>query len=868
MSEPTRVQALLGGRAARRVEIADGEVDRLYTQRYVAIVVLAIGTLLVPGFSPYLPVVILVVAGGSNWLAHRITVRDHRYPIWLQPLDMVACLAFVSLSPESIVPVLLVMLTVVSLAATLGGVRLAVVVAAMGAAGLALVHGALGIDMEIADTGLILVTFGFGVTALMIATSVGRLATAEDDARAQLRDVVDNLDAILWVRDPREDRFTYVSRRGPDLLGWPEDHWLSPGFWPANIHPEDRDRVAETVRRCVDLSMDIAIGYRFQAADGRWVNLQDRIQVVEDPGGEGIVLQGMSVDVTDRVQIEQRVRQYADIVDRIDMALLVLGQDEHGADPDPDEPLRLVAANPAAERLVTRELSGLIGATVEEAFPALAGSRLRRQLGDVATTGNPVVVDDLVLQPEGRERRVVTLRAFPLPDRAVGVSLQDVTEAVAAAEALRRQALYDGLTGLPNRRLLDAELHRLVRSSPATGERVALLVMDLDQFKEVNDALGHHIGDQLLRAIGDRLTDLLDDALVARLGGDEFAVVLQGQVDEAQARAVADRIRATLASPFLLDEVRLQSNASIGVALFPEHAADVATLIQRADVAMYLAKRGGLGVAAYRADHDRSSVERLTIISDLPDAADFDQLRLHYQPCLDLRGGRPMRVEALVRWEHPTFGLLGPDQFIELAELSGAIQPITRWVIGEGLRAAATLTREGHRLGLAVNLSVRNLYDPDLVPFIAHQLRVHGVEPQRLVVELTETELMDDPSLARDVFHALGELGVATSIDDFGTGYSSLTYLRDLPLQELKIDRSFVSGMHANSDEFTIVRSMIDLGHNLGLDVVAEGVEYGDDLTLLRRLGCDYAQGFHISHPLPLPKLLDWLERHEVVPVS
>ena len=214
-----------------------------------------------------------------------------------------------------------------------------------------------------------------------------------------------------------------------------------------------------------------------------------------------------------------------------------------------------------------------------------------------------------------------------------------------------------------------------------------------------------------------------------------------------------------------------------------------------------------------------------------------------------------------MRWDHPRLGMVPPDQFIELAELSGAIQPLTHWVIREALVATREWRRAGHDVGVAVNLSVRNLYDPELVPRIERMLADTEVPPDALMVELTETELMDDPKLARDVFTALGDLGVATAIDDFGTGYSSLTYLRDLPLQEVKIDRSFVGGMHRRSEEFTIVRSMIDLGHNLGLEVVAEGVEHADDLHLLRRLGCDLAQGFHLSEPLPLPQLLAWLER-------
>ena len=327
---------------------------------------------------------------------------------------------------------------------------------------------------------------------------------------------------------------------------------------------------------------------------------------------------------------------------------------------------------------------------------------------------------------------------------------------------------------------------------------------------------------------------------------------------------MAEKVRTLLAEPVLIDDVRLQSNASIGIALFPDHARDVSTLIQRADVAMYVAKRTGSGVAVYSADQDRSSVERLTILSDLATAIPERQMHLRFQPFLDLRTGRPVRAEALLRWDHPTLGLLQPGSFVELAELSGAIQPITRWVIEEGLRSAQAWARAGHDIGLAINLSVRNLYDPDLVSYLAAALAEWDVDPADVVLELTETELMDDPSLAQEVFTRLGELGVSTSIDDFGTGYSSMTYLRDLPLQEIEIDKSFVTEMHRRADEFTIVHSMIDLGHNLGLEVVAEGVEHRSDLEMLRRLGCDMAQGYHLSQPLPLTDLLTWLDEWPV----
>ena len=839
----------------------DGFLHPLFLQRYIAIAALALGSVLFGTFPAYLPVLIIVVGYGANAVAHVQAKRTGAAPTWMHFTDMVGVLIFPAISPDSAVPATLVMLAVVSLAASVSGLGPALVTTLIGTLGLL----AINTQDPLPDAALLIA--GFAIAALMIATAVGQLAAVEDRVRRRLNTVVDNLDAILWVRNPADDCFTFVNQRATTMLGWSEDEWLAPGFWKANLHPADLTATTEVVARAVALGIDHEVSYRFRAADGHWVHLHDRVTVSVDGAGAAKTLQGMSIDVSDRVQIEHRVNQYADIVDRIDQALIVLRLEGDDDGDEAEEQLRLRAANPAAERLMRRDLYSLIGDRVEDAFPALVGSRLRDRLVGVVERGVPLRVDDLIVQPVDADQRVVTLRAFPLPDRSVAISLQDITDAVAASEALRRQALYDGLTGLPNRRLFDQELHRAVRDAPTRGHQVALLVMDLDQFKEVNDALGHHVGDQLLRGIGDRLTREFDDALVARLGGDEFALVLVGDVTEELARQVAGRIRDTLTEPFLMDDVRLQSNASIGIALYPDHADDVPTLIQRADVAMYMAKRAGTGAAVYAAEHDRSSVERLTLIGDLPDAVSLDQFELHFQPCVDLRTGIPVRAEALVRWNHPRLGRIGPDQFIELAELSGAIQPLTRWVLREGMIAATRWRAAGHHIGLAVNLSVRNLYDPELVPYVAQELSISQVPAGDLVLELTETELMDDPGLAREIFTQLGDLGVGTAIDDFGTGYSSLTYLRDLPLQEVKIDKSFVSEMHRRSEEFTIVRSMIDLGHNLGLKVVAEGVEHADDLVLLRRLGCDLAQGFHLAKPLPLDELLAWLDQYSAAMV-
>jgi diguanylate cyclase (GGDEF)-like protein len=393
-----------------------------------------------------------------------------------------------------------------------------------------------------------------------------------------------------------------------------------------------------------------------------------------------------------------------------------------------------------------------------------------------------------------------------------------------------------------------------------TGEPVSLLVMDLDHFKDVNDALGHEQGDRLLIEISRRLATVVSEAdTVARLGGDEFAVLLTDDADEPAARRVARRIRKALEEPFHLGGITLESSASIGIAVAPDHGVDAETLAQRADVAMYAAKRSGAEVAVYARDLDQSSIRRLALLGELRSAITEDDLRLRYQPCLDLASGIVRSAEALVRWQHPTHGLLPPSEFIELAEVSGLIRPLTRWVIENVLGQIHQWSAEGVELRVAANLSVKDLYDRDLVPWLRDRLDAWGVPASQLKLEITESELMDDPLLALEVLGKLKALGVHTSIDDFGTGYSSLAYLKHLPIDELKIDKSFVGNLVQDANDLVIVRSTIDLAHNLGLAVVAEGVEDGATLDRLAELSCDRAQGFFVSRPLAGSAVVGWL---------
>jgi diguanylate cyclase (GGDEF)-like protein len=422
------------------------------------------------------------------------------------------------------------------------------------------------------------------------------------------------------------------------------------------------------------------------------------------------------------------------------------------------------------------------------------------------------------------------------------------------------RALHDGLTGLPNRSLFKEHAERAIRSAQRTESVVAFLLMDLDRFKEINDTLGHHQGDRLLQEVGPRLAAVLREGdLLARLGGDEFAVLLPRLTSASQAADVAERLTAAFDPPFEIGGMTVQVSPSVGVACWPHHGADIETLVRHADVAMYLAKDAGAGYDVYSEDRDRWSPERLSLSSELRLALEREELAVYYQPQIDLRTFEVSGVEALVRWEHPTRGMQSPSEFVPVAEQSGLIKPLTLQVLNASLRQCHEWQRSGLDLTLAVNLSLRVLLDRSLPNDVANLLAKWGVDASRLQFEITEGAVISDPC-ALAVLEELDAMGTQISIDDFGTGYSSLAYLKRLPVHAIKVDKSFVLGMGHDADDATIVRSTIDLAHNLGLEIVAEGVEDEESLSKLVALGCDCVQGYYISQPLPGAELTPWLE--------
>ena len=421
----------------------------------------------------------------------------------------------------------------------------------------------------------------------------------------------------------------------------------------------------------------------------------------------------------------------------------------------------------------------------------------------------------------------------------------------------RRQALTDELTGLPNRRALRRALAREIQVAAATGRELSLLLLDLDRFKELNDALGHDVGDELLARVGPRLAAIAEDdvLILSRLGGDEFALVTRAGRGAGPAERIAKEIEAAFDAPFALAGIAVHSTASIGIAVYPDDGADAADLLRSADVAMYEAKTASSGQERYLGSRDVHSRDRLALVADLRAAIAAEQIDLVYQPIAEFGSGRVAAVEALARWQHPSRGRLLPGEFLALAEHAGLMGALTASVLRKALSDCRNLRDAGIELAVSVNLSAANLLDRDLPTEVAAQLKTLGLPPEALHLELTESDFLEDPERALHVVSTLHEMGIGLSIDDFGTGYSSFAYLRQLPVDILKIDRSFVAGMVGSARDRAIVRSIIGVARALDLRVVAEGIEDAATWQALDSLGCDFGQGYLISRPLPADEL-------------
>jgi diguanylate cyclase (GGDEF)-like protein len=522
-------------------------------------------------------------------------------------------------------------------------------------------------------------------------------------------------------------------------------------------------------------------------------------------------------------------------------------------------------------------LEAVDGATVSEL------TRLNADPDDIGPIGQRVVEVYLPLSPKGARVGVLEIYLPYAPiDRDVTaglrtlylilgvglVALWAILAAISASTTRRlRQAAarntylggHDTLTGLPNRALFQRRAAATIAAAHADARYTAVVVADLDRFKEVNDSLGHQNGDTLLHLIGERLSAHAEPGdIVARLGGDEFGLVLTAAT-ESEILARLDRVRRILEQEVVIGELPLSVEASFGYALAPGDGTDVDTLLRRADVAMYSAKESRTGPARYDSSRDHHDAGKLALVVELRHAIESDELVLHYQPKANLRTGDICAVEALVRWQHPERGLVPPDAFLPVAEQTGLIDPLTRWVLDAALREVHGWDDRYAALTMSVNVSARNLSRPDFANTVLGALYRTGVPPHRLIIEITETALLTEPETAALVLEQVSAAGVRISIDDFGQGQTSLGYLPSLPLYEIKIDKSFVMDLPVNAGHRAIVRSIVELGHSLGLQVVAEGVETEEIVRLLSAVGCDIAQGFLLARPMPAAQLATWL---------
>lgn len=438
------------------------------------------------------------------------------------------------------------------------------------------------------------------------------------------------------------------------------------------------------------------------------------------------------------------------------------------------------------------------------------------------------------------------------------LSIQNISRIVALE---RHHALHDELTSLPNRTLLHERINQAILSAKRSDTSMVVMIMDLDQFKEVNDTLGHYCGDCLLQLVAPRLKSVLRESdTVARLGGDEFSVVLQNTGLKG-AIVISQKILDAMNEPFSVEGHTLKSTVSIGIAIYPDDGEDYDALIQKADVAMYVAKHDASGYAIYDAERDQHSVNRLIIITALHDAIRNHELTLHYQPILKTHNRKLWGLEVLTRWTHKELGQISPTEFIHIAEQSGLIKELTLWMLDAAFKQYRQWQQIDQNFILSVNLSVKDIQDAGFTSKIEGLLKQHQISVEKINIEITESTMMSDSKRAYDVITELTHLGLSISIDDFGTGFSSLSYLKQLPTQCIKIDRSFVCDMLEDDNDAVIVRSMIDLAHNMGRTVIAEGVESKEILDILDILGCDYVQGFYLCKPMPAQEASDWLAK-------
>ena len=689
---------------------------------------------------------------------------------------------------------------------------------------------------------------------------------AEEQLRSaefRYRTLVEQLPLISYV-DAAERAVSkplYLSPQVQPVLGPSPAEWLAtPHLYEDLIHEEDREWVLAEKRAAYEKGEALRIEYRMTSSDGEIVWLEDRSVLVEPPDGGASFRQGFAIDITERKHAEEELRRaetrYRTLVEQLPLAVYIDRMDATSSniytspqiEPMLGYPTDEWTSNPAlyVELLHPEDRERVLAA---HALTHASGEPLCIEYRLIARDGDVVWVHD--------EARVIADQAGGAP--VLQGYLLDVTERKEAEAELRHQAFHDSLTGLANRALFTDRVQHALVIGRLAGREAAVLFVDLDDFKTVNDTLGHSVGDQLLRAIGVRFCDALSPRhTVARIGGDEFAILVEEDQRAAAAADTAERLITALQSPFDVGGREIFVTASIGIA-----AGDSAEeLLRSADVAMYRAKtRGGAQYVVHAPRMDQDVVGRLELVADLRRARIARDFLLHYQPVVELETGTIIAVEALVRWRHATRGLLPPATFIPLAEETGRIVEIGRWVLAEACRHAARWRAElpgAEELRVSVNVSPRQMRRPGLLRDVRSALDESGLPPAALELEITESVVASRRDEMTSILNSVAALGVRLALDDFGTGYSSLSLLQDLPVQVLKIDRSFVSSLDAAAERVAFVRAIVDLAATLGVTVVAEGIEDRSQAAALLQLGCRLGQGFYFAHPL---------ERRELEPL-
>jgi diguanylate cyclase (GGDEF)-like protein/PAS domain S-box-containing protein len=682
--------------------------------------------------------------------------------------------------------------------------------------------------------------------------------TERKEAEERYRTLVERIPAITYIQQiGRNSHTLYVSPQVTDMVGYtPEECTTSPDLWIKILHPDDRERVLAEDRRTNETGDPFVMEYRQLAKDGHLVWIRDEATLVRDEKGEPLYRLGVQIDITVRKQTEEALRdaehRYRTLVEQIPAVTYIDPVDDPDTSlytsPHIEQMLGYTPQEWQTEKLWPKRLhpddrERILAA--DERFEAGGGEPFSEEYRLLAKDGSVVWV---------REEAVLVRDEAGEPLYWQGV-FYDLTERKALEERLHYQALHDPLTDLPNRRLFMDRLGQALRRTMRQHNQVAVLFMDLDGFKVVNDSLGHDVGDLLLTVVAQRLRRCLrpEDTL-ARFGGDEFVVLIEALDDPAQAVQVAERITEELRRPFLIEARDLYVIASIGISLGDARTHDTDDLLREADTAMYRAKDEGGDFRVFNPAMYERAFSRLEVENDLRRAIEQEEFVVHYQPMVDLQTGELWGMEALVRWDHPERGLLEPSQFVPVAEESGLVIPMGEQILREACFRAKEWQEENPRIPppvMSVNLSASQLSRLDLADTVERVLGETGLEGNRLTLDVTETVYVQVLAGNAAMLDRLRGLGVRFSIDDFGTGYSSLSYLKRLPADAIKIDQSFVKGLGKDVEDTAVVRMIIELAHTLGLEVIAEGVETEEQATLLKEMGCDFAQGYHFSKPLP-----------------